>query len=137
MNASEQRSTTVVTLAASRAARASELISPVIERLLQTLDAENELITSGKRVDYEALNQRKNQALLELTRLAPMVAGAEATPSLRNALETLRAKLDANQRLLKIQVNAARKVSDIIACAIKDMQSDGTYSAYAWREPAE
>jgi translation elongation factor EF-G len=137
MNASEQRSPTVVTLAASRAARASELIAPVIERLLQTLDAESEQIASGKRVDYEALNQRKSQALLELTRLAPMVAGAEATPALRNALETLRAKLDANQRLLNTQLNAARKVSDIIARAIKDMQSDGTYSAYAWREPAE
>jgi hypothetical protein len=103
MNASEQRSPSVVTLAASRAARASELIAPVIERLLQTLDAESEQIASGKRVDYEALNQRKSQALLELTRLAPMVEGAEATPALRNALETLRAKLDANQRLLKTQ----------------------------------
>jgi hypothetical protein len=105
--------------------------------LLQSLDAESEQIASGKRVDYEALNQRKSQALLELTRLAPMVEGAEATPALRNALETLRAKLDANQRLLKTQLNAARKVADIIARAIRDMQSDGTYSAYAWREPGE
>jgi hypothetical protein len=53
------------------------------------------------------------------------------------ALDALRVKLDANQRLLRIQLNAARKVSDIIARAIQDGQSDGTYSAYAWRDRGE
>src|ERR1700759_4117130 len=109
MNAPQRHAPTVITLASSRAARAKELIAPVIERLLQTLDEENEQIALGKRADYESLNLRKSQGLLELTRLAPMVAGAEATPSLRNALETLRVKLDANQQLLKVQLNAARK----------------------------
>jgi hypothetical protein len=137
MSASQPHAPTVVKLAATRAARASELIAPVIERLLQALDEESEQIASGKRVDYEALNLRKSQGLLELTRLAPMAAGAEATPALQTALQTLRAKLEANQRLLKVQLSAARKVSDIIAHAIQEGQSDGTYSAHGWREPAE
>jgi hypothetical protein len=131
------RSSTVVALSTSRAVRANELIAPIIERLQQALDAENEQIASGKRIDYEAFNLRKSQGLLELTRLTSMVAGAEATPALRTALGNLRAKLEVNQRLLKVQLSAARKVSDIIARAIHEGQSDGTYSAYAWREPAE
>ena len=131
------RGPTIVALAATRATRACEMILPVIQRLQQTLDAENEQIASGKRVDYEALNQRKSQGLLELTRLAPMVAGAEASKPLADALTALRAKLETNQRMLRIQLNAARKVADIIAKAIQDGQSDGTYSAYAWQEPDE
>src|SRR5579863_9835051 len=110
MSASFSRPPTVVTLAASRAARASELIMPVIERLQQALDAENAQIASGKRIDYESFNLRKSQGLLELSRLAPMVAGAEASQTLRAALTGLRAKLDANQRMLRVQLNAARKV---------------------------
>ena len=113
------------------------MILPVIERLNQTLDAENEQIARGCRIDYEALNQRKSQGLLELTRLQPMIAGAEATKPLCDALAGLRARLDANQRMLRIQLNAARKVGDIIARAIQEGQSDGTYSASAWREKAE
>lgn len=136
MNA-PSRGPTVVTLAATRAARACDMILPVIERLQQTLDAENEQIASGKRIDYAALNQRKSQGLLELTRLAPMIAGAEASKPLNAALAALRAKLEANQRMLRIQLNAARKVADIIAKAIQDGQSDGTYSAYAWQDPDE
>jgi hypothetical protein len=77
MSALPPKPGTVVTLAATRAARAGEMIIPVIERLQQTLDAENEQIASGKRIDHEAFNQRKSQGLLELTRLAPMVAGTE------------------------------------------------------------
>jgi hypothetical protein len=113
------------------------MILPVIERLQQTLDAENQQIAGCKRVDYEAFNQRKSQGLLELTRLAPMIAGAQGTSSLRVALSALRAKLEANQRMLKVQLNAARTVADIIARAIQDGQSDGTYSAYAWRDRGE
>jgi hypothetical protein len=137
MSAALSRSPIVVTLAASRAARASDMILPVIERLHQTLDAENEQIASGKRIDYETFNLRKSQGLLELTRLAPMIAGVEASANLRAGLAALRVKLDANQRMLKVQLNAARKVSDIIARAIQDGQSDGTYSAYAWRDRGE
>jgi hypothetical protein len=39
--------------------------------------------------------------------------------------------------MLRVQLNAARKVSDIIAKAIQDGQSDGTYSAFVWRDPTE
>jgi hypothetical protein len=131
------RAATVVTLAATRAARASEMIMPVIERLQQTLDAENAQIASGQRIDYQTFNQHKGQGLLELSRLAPMIAGAEGNRTLHAAFAALRAKLETNQRMLKVQLNAARKVADIIARAIQDGQSDGTYSAYAWRDRGE
>ena len=137
MTVSSPHRSTVVTLAATRAARACEMILPVIDRLQQTLDAENEQIASGKGIDYDALNQRKSQGLLELSRLAPMIAGAEASKPLSDALAALRAKLETNQRMLRIQLNAARRVGDIIARAIQEGQSDGTYSPSVWQDRGE
>jgi len=137
MNPPSGRAATVVTLASTRVARANEMILPVIERLQQSLEAENAQIASGKRVNYETFNQRKSQCLLELTRLAPMAAGAESSRPLRQALSDLRDKLQANQRILRIQLNAARKVADIISRAIQEGQSDGTYSDYDWRDRDE
>ena len=66
-----------------------------------------------------------------------MLAGAEASKPLSDALAALRAKLEVNQRKLRIQLNAARRVGDIIARAIQEGQSDGTYSASAWRDRGE
>jgi hypothetical protein len=124
-------------LAGARAARVADMALPIIERLMQTLDAENEQIANRHRIDYRTYNQRKSQGLLELTRLLSAIEGVAPTTKLLEAMSLLRAKLDANQRMLRVQLNAARKVSDIIAKAIHDGQSDGTYSAFAWRDPTE
>jgi hypothetical protein len=117
-----------------RARGAADLVLPVIERLLQILDAENAQIQSRKPVDYNAFNLRKSQALLEVSRLAPTLSGAQASPVIRSALGKLRTKLEANHRMLRIELRAARQVSEIISRAIEEGQSDGTYSASSWRE---
>jgi hypothetical protein len=110
---------------------------PIVERLRKTIEAENDDIVSRRRVDYEAYSSRKNQALLELNRLAPALAGAPPGEGLRAALTALQAKLDVNQRILGMQLKACAAVSDIIARAIREGQSDGTYTALAGRRWGE
>ena len=108
------------------------MVMPVIERLLQTLDEENEGISRRARVDYDALNRRKSQGLLELNRLTPSLAGMRLGPALAAGLADLQARLETNRRLLGAQLTAARAVSDIITQTIRDSQSDGTYSDRYW-----
>jgi hypothetical protein len=110
---------------------------PIIERLVSTLDAENRDLEQGRRVKYEAYGQAKNQGLLELNRLIPALAGAAAAGPLRAALAELHAKLEVNQRSLAVQLKACQAVSEIITRAIQDGQSDGTYTASAWRRSHE
>ncbi len=43
-------------------------------------------------------------------------------------------RLETNRRLLSTQLKAARAVSDIITRAIRDSQSDGTYSDRYWMD---
>jgi hypothetical protein len=109
-------------------------ILPVIERLARTLDEENEAIARREPVDYDAFNHRKSQGLLELNRHAPNLAGRQPSPALAAALGDLQKRLETNRRLLSTQLKAARAVSDIIAQAIRDSQSDGTYSDRYWMD---
>jgi hypothetical protein len=110
---------------------------PIIERLVATVDAENRDLEQGRRVKYEAYSLSKNQGLLELNRLVPALAGAAAAGPLREALAELHAKLEVNRRSLAAQLKACEAVSEIITRAIQDGQSDGTYTASAWRRSHE
>jgi hypothetical protein len=113
------------------------MILPIVDRLRHTLDEENEDIARRGPIDYHAYNLRKSQGLLELKRLAPVAAGNEFGPVLGAALADLQVKLETNRRLLRTQLKAARAVANIIARAIRESQSDGTYSARPWSDEHE
>jgi len=106
---------------------------PVIIRLRETIAAENRDIAAGTQVPYESYSRRKNQGLLELTRFLPSLQPAGAGGALREAVSGLIAELEANRRALGLQLKASAAVADIIARAIHDGQSDGTYDARPWR----
>ena len=106
---------------------------PIVERLRDAVAAENEDIARGGRVPYEIYSLRKNHALLELNRLIPALDGARADGRLGEALADCLTRLEANARALRIQLKASAAVAEIIAKAIRDGQSDGTYTALAWR----
>ncbi len=110
---------------------------PIVQRLVATIDAENRDLAQGRQVQYDAYSLSKNQGLLELNRLVPALGGAPAAGPLSDALAELHAKLEINQRALAVQLKACHAVSEIIARAIQDGQSDGTYTASAWRRPRE
>jgi hypothetical protein len=110
---------------------------PIVERLIVTIEAENRDLEQGRPAQYEAYSLRKNQGLLELNRLIPALNRALAGGPLRQALADLNAKLEVNRRALAMQLKACAAVSEIIARAIQDGQSDGTYTALAWRRSRE
>ena len=110
---------------------------PIVTRLIATLEAETRDLEQGRPAQFEAYSLRKNQALLELNRLIPALGRAIAAGPLREALADLQAKLEVNRRALAVRLKACAAVAEIIAHAIQDGQSDGTYSALAWRRARE
>ena len=79
---------------------------PIVKRLRDTVAAENEDIAKGRRVAYETYSLRKNQALLELNRLASALGGAVAGGALGEALADLVATLEVNRQALGVQLKA-------------------------------
>ena len=105
-----------------------------IERLTEAVAAETQDLSTSSGVDFRAHAHRKSQGLMELSRLTPALASLRGHPRLREALTLLLDTLGTNERLLHAKLRAARTVSEIVARAISEGQSDGTYSDQVWRE---
>jgi hypothetical protein len=100
-------------------------------RLVQLLDRETAALRKRQPVDMDDLSNRKNQALLELSRIGRTIDGDALDDQLRLMLRELRKKLDENRTVLKLHLQAVGEVADILAAAIRDADSDGTYSTGA------
>jgi hypothetical protein len=101
----------------------------IIDRLAEIIDEETAQLHRHAAVDLRDFNDRKSQGLLELTRaMRQLDSGAASDIGLRDRLSGLRAKLESNQRALKLHLEAVREISTIVSDAIRDADSDGTYS---------
>lgn len=104
------------------------LIEPSIMRLEEVIDQETEALRSRKSVDLKGFNERKGQALLELTRLLRHVQGGAGNPQLQARMASVRAKLEVNRSVLKMHLEAVREIAETLSDAIRNAESDGTYS---------
>ncbi len=97
------------------------------------LDEETSALKAGRHDSLPDCNYRKSHLFLELTRaLTPMTADATRDVRAKELFETLRAKLDANQKVLKLHLDAVTEVTEVLSRAIRDTESDGTYSDDHW-----
>lgn len=113
-------------LAAAHLARA-------IDRLEEVVGQETAALRSRAKVDLKDFNVRKSHGLLELTRAMRLFPGSDPGQPLRTRLAELRRKLETNRAALAMHLEAVREISTIMAEAVQDAESDGTYSEYAAR----
>jgi hypothetical protein len=116
------------TPAPNPATAAGASIERAIEYLGAVVEQETHALRARGHVDLTEFNNRKNQGLLELNRALRSLDPA-AGKSIAPRLADLRAKLDINRALLKTHMEAVREVASVVAEAIRDSDSDGTYSS--------
>lgn len=100
-----------------------------VDRLCELLDRETAALQARQPADLQEFNDRKNQALLELSRLASGFSTSTLEEHFADRLAILREKLELNRSVLKMHIDAVHEVSEIVAGAIREADSDGTYSA--------
>lgn len=110
------------------AAVASAFLLKSINVLETIVDQETQALRSNSGIDMKEFNTRKSQALVELTRAVKPFEGKPIDDRLASNLRRLRAKLDLNRDVLRQHVEAVREISTMLCDAIRDMESDGTYS---------
>jgi hypothetical protein len=115
-----------------RSAGSGALFSALV-RLEEVVDQETAALKGHVAIDLKAFNDRKNQALLELSRALRQLQGAPPDAALTVQLGSLRSKLEVNRAVLKLHVEAVREISATLSDAIRDADSDGTYSQAAIR----
>ena len=106
-----------------------ELTKSALARLEKALDEENAALARFDPSNVAEFSRIKTQCLLELQRPARLHAAHD--PELQTRLLALQQKLELNRWLLGLHVEAAKEVSSVIMSAIRDAESDGTYSRYS------
>ena len=96
-----------------------------INRLEAVLAGESLALRSGDSTGLGDISNRKNQSLLELTRISRGIEPAGFSDEMRERLGTLRERLDDNSRLLQMHIEATAEVADVITKAMAAAESDG------------
>ncbi|MDA9406747.1 flagellar biosynthesis protein FlgN [Bradyrhizobium sp. CCBAU 45384] len=102
-----------------------------IRRLETIVEEETAALATGQKVDFDDFSARKSRSMLEFVRLmrARMHLGSET--EITEEIQRLREKLERNRSLLEMHYDAVREVANIILRAIKEAESDGTYTGRA------
>lgn len=112
------------------AARSDEVrgLLASIRRLESIVEEETVALATGKKIDFDDFSARKSRSMLEFVRLmrARMHLGGET--EITEEIQRLRQKLERNRAILEMHYDAVREVATIIVRAVKEAESDGTYS---------
>lgn len=100
-----------------------------LKRLEATVAAETEALVAHRTFDQDAVNRRKSQSLLELTRLTRGLDPQRVAPEVADQLVRLRRTLQRNQDVVGLHLRAVEEISGVINEAVRFAESDGTYSA--------
>ena len=106
-----------------------ELTKSALARLEKALDDENAALGSFDASNIGEFSRIKTQCLLELQR--PAYVNPAQDLDLQARLRALQQKLELNRWLLHLHLEAAKEVSSVIMSAIREAESDGTYSRYS------
>lgn len=106
-----------------------ENLAKTIVRVARIIDLETEMLRLYRPIDLATFNHQKSHGLLELTRAMRALTPDSLDREILQDLARLREKLEKNLAVLDIHLKAVRQVSALIARAIEDDNSDGTYSA--------
>ncbi|PNG27954.1 hypothetical protein [Methylocella silvestris] len=109
-----------------------EALLRAIERLERTILLETGALERNSLVDLHEYNHMKSHGLLELKRAIDACRALDRATfeeESRAALAGLRTKLERNLVGLRMQLRAVSEIATIIARAIEDHESDGTYTA--------
>ena len=115
------------------AARSDEVrgLLAAIRRLESIVEEETVALATGQKIDFDDFSARKSRSMLEFVRLmrARMHLGGEV--EVTEEIQRLREKLERNRSILEMHYDAVREVAGIIVKAIKEAESDGTYTGRA------
>lgn len=104
-----------------------------LDRLEELVDQETEALRLRVPLDLADINRRKSRSLLELSRAARGV-DIGRSDALQARLDRLSVKLADNRNVLSLHLSAAQEVGAILDQALRDAESDGTYSTYGSAE---
>ena len=103
------------------------LLVETARRVTQLISEETRSLARFQATDLRGNNRRKQQGLVDLDRALRGLRGSPLPPEADAAIVELRRELDDNLHVLSLHLGAMSEVADLIAEAIRGVDSDGTY----------
>lgn len=102
-------------------------LANALTRLEEVISEETTALEARHSIDLQEFNRRKSRSLLELTRIIRGLPANVMDDGLHQRLDRLRLGLNRNKELLRIHLAAAQEIAEVLAGAIGEAESDGTY----------
>jgi hypothetical protein len=102
-------------------------LAGALSRLEEVIGQESMALEARHAIDLQDFNRRKSRSLLELTRIIRALPPKVMDDGVRLRIDRLRLSLVRNKELLRIHLAAAQEIAEVLAGAIGDAESDGTY----------
>jgi hypothetical protein len=102
-------------------------LTGALARLEEVIGEETRALEARHSIDLQDFNLRKSRSLLELTRIIRALPPKMLDDALRSRIDRLRLSLGRNKELLRIHLSAAQEIAEVLASAISEADSDGTY----------
>ena len=100
----------------------------LLDRLDAVIAAETAALRAHDHAGLAEATRQKRQGLLELARLTKAMASTVPSQDILARLAAFRTRLAANEAALLVELRAAQDVGAIIVRALREAESDGTYS---------
>ena len=108
----------------------------VMDRLDVVVANETRALARHDHRELAEAARQKRQGLLELERIMRSLKGTIPSTDIASRLARFREALATNQAALRVELDAAEAVAAIVTRAMRDLESDGTYSRALGRAAA-
>ena len=102
-------------------------LDEAMDRMAAILEQETSLLRENRVGELTDFNHRKRQGLLEINRLLRNFSPGDAERVAPARICRLAALLDDNQRMLAHHLKAVDEIASLVARAMQEADSDGTY----------
>jgi flagellar biosynthesis/type III secretory pathway chaperone len=113
------------------AANSTRSVLDVLQRLGRLLEEENAMLEANGRIELQPVIDQKNRLLRESMLMQRHYGGLAPTAEVAGALAKVRELLALNAKLLNLQLDAMRDITETLADVVAREDSDGTYSRAA------
>lgn len=107
---------------------AVEPIIAIVRRLIEVLNQETEQLERNEVDNLSHFIDQKSRSLLDLNRALSEQESPADVPGLDDELVRLRQAFDSNREMLGIHMASVQEITEVIATAMRQADSDGTYS---------
>ena len=108
----------------------------VMDRLDVVVANETRALARHDHRELAEAARQKRQGLLELERIMRSLKGTIPSTDIASRLARFREALTTHQAALRVELDAAEAVAAIVTRAMRDLESDGTYSRALGRAAA-